>query len=334
MNENREEVFQLEPRVDLAFWSLVMLLIVAVLVIVVVVKFVWPRIRCRTNTQPVSRPTRAIRLLPSRAMVLAFARESVWLSVPYVVALSFVIMSDPHAFRNRGLSARATTPPSSPSSPIAPQGMTLRVEPGSDARVVTHRDANGTQTLNITVSPSSPAPTSDASANDTPAKTAPQRPAWVDQTRVIDGDCTRIVLTSQQYATKEEAEAELRVAAVKLIEQDLLRIQTGEFRPQSWHPAAEDVIAHAVQQRYDEIAERDFGKFTHPMIRVSWQIELSPRVRTEFAPAWRRALISFRIILVAAIAIDFTALATLGLMYFRIAARMRGQSREASHAAG
>ena len=155
----------------------------------------------------------------------------------------------------------------------------------------------------------------------------------MDQKRVIDGDCTRIVLTSQQYATKEEAEAELRVAAVALVEQDLQRIQTGSFRPTTWQPAAEDVIAHAVQQRYDEIADRDFGKFTHPMIRVSWQVELSPRVRTEFAPAWRRALISFRIMLVAAIAIDFTALATLSLMYFRIAARMRGRSHVANRAA-
>ena len=328
MNQDHFTAPQL--RTDFALLSLAVLFVVVLTVMVVVVKFVWPRIRCRTQTQPVSRPDRVIRLMPSRATMLAFARESVWLAVPYVVALSFVIMSDQRAFRGGGLSAKVTTPSS---SPIATQGMTLRVEPGSDARVESHRDSNGIQTTSITVSPTSAVPTSDASPHDTPARAAPQRPAWVDQTRVIDGDCTRIVLTSQQYATKEEAEAELRVAAVKLIEQDLLRIQTGEFRPQSWHPAAEDVIAHAVQQRYDEIAERDFGKFTHPMIRVSWQIELSPRVRTEFAPAWRRALISFRIILVAAIAIDFTALATASLMYFRITARMRGRSREAGHAA-
>lgn len=331
---NQDHLSGPQFRVDLDSRILAVVFLLALPAIVVLVKFVWPRIRCQTQSQPVSRPDRPIRPMPFRAAILAFVRESVWLLVPYVVAFSFGIMIDPSTPRSGGLSAKGMTPPSSPSSPIAPQGMTLRVEPGSDARVVTHRDANGIQTMNITVSPTNVAPTSNASPNDTPAKPVPQRPAWVDQTRVIDGDCTRIVLTSQQYATKEEAEAELRVAAVKLIEQDLLRIQTGEFRPQSWHPAAEDVIAHAVQQRYDEIAERDFGKFTHPMIRVSWQVELSPRVRTEFAPAWRRALISFRIILVAAIAINFTALATGSLMYFRITARMRGQSREASHAAG
>ena len=314
-------------------WSLVMLLFAMLAVIVVVVKFIWPRIRCRTHSQPAIRPDHPIRPMLFLATTSAFARESVWLAVPYVVALSFLIMGDSNAFLTQGLPAKGTTPQSSPSSPIAPQGMTLRVEPGSDARVVTHRDANGIQTMNITVSPTNVAPTSDASPNDTPARAAPQRPAWVDQTRVIDGDCTRIVLTSQQYATKEEAEQELRIAAVKLVEQDLQRIQTGEFRPRTWRPAVEDVIAHAVQQRYEEIADRDFGSFTHPMVRVSWQVELSPRVRTEFAPAWRRALISFRIILVAAVATNFAALASASLMYFRIAARIRGQRREASHAA-
>ncbi len=333
MNLEGEGVPGLEPRVDFAFWSLVMLLIVVLPVIVAVVKFVWPRIRYRTQTQPVTRPDRTIRLTPSRATMLAFARESVWLAVPYVVFGSFAIMTDPRAFLSGGLSAKVTTPPSRPSSPSASHGVALRVEPGSDARVESHRDSNGTQTTNITVSPMSAVPTSDASPNDTPARAAPQRPVWVDQTRVIDGDCTRIVLTSQQYATKEEAEQELRVAAVKLVEQDLQRIQTGSFRPTAWHPLADDVIAHAIQQRYDEIADRDFGKFTHPMIRVSWQVELSPRVRTEFAPAWRRALISFRILIVAAVATNFAMLASLSLMYFRLHIRTRGRSREASHAA-
>lgn len=327
---NQEHLSDPQFRNDLHWSVLAVVFLLALPVIVVLVKFVWPRIRCRTQTQTVTRQHRTIRFMPSPATMLAFARESVWLGVPYVVALSFVITCGPFESRSRGLSAKVTTPASSPSSPVAPQGMILRVEPGSDARVEAHRDSNGIQTANITVSPSNAVPTSDASPHDTPAKVAPQRPAWVDQKRVIDGDCTRIVLTSQQYATKEEAEQELRVAAVKFVEQDLQRIQAGSFRPTTWQPAAADVIAHAVQQRYDEIADHDFGKFTHPMIRVSWQVELSPRVRTEFAPAWRRALISFRIMLVAAIAIDFTALATLSLMYFRIAARMRGQSREAS----
>ena len=212
---NQEHLSDPQFRNDLHWSVLAVVFLLALPVIVVLVKFVWPRIRCRTQTQTVTRQHRTIRFMPSPATMLAFARESVWLGVPYVVALSFVITCGPFESRSRGLSAKVTTPASSPSSPVAPQGMILRVEPGSDARVEAHRDSNGIQTANITVSPSNAVPTSDASPHDTPAKAAPQRPAWVDQKRVIDGDCTRIVLTSQQYATKEEAEQELRVAAVK-----------------------------------------------------------------------------------------------------------------------
>ena len=308
MNSNGEGVPGLERKHDFALWSVIVLLIFAMPMIVAVVKFIWPRIRCRTHTQPVARPDRPIRPMPFRATILAFARESVWLAVPYVVSLSFLIMTDPSLFVSKFSPAvnrdRIPTP-------------TRSVSEGKDEKPSGEQPRR--DSAPVATSPSLTLRVGEE--NDSSARAAPQRPAWVDQTRVIDGDCTRIVLTSQQYATKDEAEQELRVAAVKLVEEDLQRIQTGSFGPKSWRPRADDVIAHAVQQRYDEIADRNFGKFTHPMVRVSWQVELSPRVRTEFAPAWRRALISFRIILVAAVAINFTMLATASLMYFRIAAR-------------
>ena len=317
-------------RTDLDWFVLAVVFLLALPVIVVLVRFVWPRIRCRTNTQPVSRPDRTIRLMPSRTTMFAMLRESVWLLVPYVVALSFVIMSDPSLFASKfGRSANHDRFPSPTRSVSegkvenAPTEQPRRVS----APVVT------SPSLALRVGGDTSPTQQGGGGTDSSARAALLRPAWVDQPRVFDGDCTRIVLTSQQYATKEEAEAELRVAAVALVEQDLQRIQTGSFGPKTWQPRVEDVIAHAVQQRYDEIADRDFGKFTHPMIRVSWQVELSPRVRTEFAPAWRRELISFRIKLVAAVAIDFTALACLSLMYFRISARLRSQSHKASHAA-
>ena len=168
--------------------------------------------------------------------------------------------------------------------------------------------------------------------NQTPISTvstsgSTSRPTWADQARAIDGDCERIVLTSSQYSTREEAELELRFAAVKLVEEDLRRIQSGPFRPAHWRPAADEVIAHAVTQRYDDVAERDFGSFTHPMHRVSWQIELSPRVRTEFIPAWRRELISFRILLVAVVASSFAMVASASALYFRLDSLTQGRAR-------
>ena len=95
----------------------------------------------------------------------------------------------------------------------------------------------------------------------------------------------------------------------------------------SWRPAAEDVIAHAVKERYDDVAEHDFGSFTHPMHRASWQVELSPAVRTEFMPAWRRAVISFRILLVAGVASLFAMAASASVMYFRLDSLTQGRAR-------
>ena len=143
----------------------------------------------------------------------------------------------------------------------------------------------------------------------------------------IDGDCERIVITSQQYSTREEADPELQSKAVKLVEEDLRRLQTGSFRPKNWRPKDADVIAHAVKERYDEVTERDFGSFTHPMHRVSWLVELSPAVRTEFMPAWRRELTSFRIMLVAVVLSMFAMLAAACVIYFRLDSMTRGQTR-------
>ena len=245
----------------------------------------------RAVASPQSVPPRSLSLFSLFAR-FQFVRESAWLAIPYVVLASFGMMTPREFWSGWGLPTRTVAPLSSP-----PQSIAVQVE-----------------TDQIPVSTVS---TSNSSA----------RPAWVDQPRVIDGDCERITLTGKQFSTREEAELELRFAAVKLVEEDLRRLQTGPFRPKSWRPTAEDVIAHAVKERYDEVAERDFGSFTHPMHRVSWQIELSPTVRTEFMPAWRRAVISFRILLVAGVASLLAMAASASVMYFRLDSLTQGRAR-------
>ena len=230
---------------------------------------------------------------PTPSARFQFVREFAWLAVPIVVIASFGMTADPRAFLSGwGLPTRTVTPLSSPPPTIA-----VRVE-------------------------TDPIPVSTVSTSNSST-----RPAWVDQPRAVDGDCERITLTSRQYTTREEAEQELRFAAEKLVVEDLQRLQSGPFRPAFWRPTAEDVIAHAVRERYDDVAERDFGSFTHPMHRVSWQVELSPAVRTEFMPAWRRELISFRILLVACVASLFAMAASAGVMYFRLDSLTQGRSR-------
>jgi len=279
------------PRVEFkADFSLGMLLIGLSICVFIGVAVLRAR-RGTASQQPVSARSPSLFSLFAR---FQFVRESAWLAVPFVVIASFGMMTDPREFWSGwGLPTRTVTSP-------LPQVPPNAVGVGTDRQV----------------------PVSTVSTSGTSA-----RPAWVDKPRVTEEDCEQIVLTSRQYSTKEEAELELRSAAVQLVEEDLRRFQSGPFHPKSWRPTAEDVIAHAVKKRYDEVAERDFGSFTHPMHRVSWQVELSPAVRTEFMPAWRRAVISFRILFVAAVASLLAMAASASVMYFRLDSLTQGRSR-------
>ncbi len=282
------------PRVEFVdlSWSLLITLlshgVVGFLICFVVGVLLVRAWRGTVSRQPVSTQS------PSLFSRLHFVvRESAWLAIPFVVIASFGLTADPREFWSGwGHPTRIVAPPSSPPQSIAVQVATDQI-------------------------PVSAVSTSNSSA----------RPAWVNQSRVIDGDSERITLTSHQFSTREEAEVELRLAAVKLVEEDLRRLQTGPFRPRSWQPVAEDVIARAVKEQYDDVAERDFGSFTHPMHRVSWQVELSPAVRTEFMPEWRRAVISFRILLVATVASLFAMAASASVMYFRLDSLTQGRAR-------
>lgn len=158
-------------------------------------------------------------------------------------------------------------------------------------------------------------------------RTMVKRPDWIDQPRTIDGDCERVVIESHQYSTREEAERELLSAALLLVQQDLAKLQPGKWPPPDWSPPAEAVVAHAVKQQYEEVVERDFGSFSHPMHRVWWQIELSPTVRTEFLPAWRHAFVSQRIAILAAVASILVMIVTSGVIYFRLNSLTGGAAR-------
>lgn len=52
----------------------------------------------------------------------------------------------------------------------------------------------------------------------------------------------------------------------------------------------------AVKQKYHEVVEQDFGKFSSPMHQVWWQVEVSPIVRTELYPVWKAALVRNKVL--------------------------------------
>ncbi len=159
------------------------------------------------------------------------------------------------------------------------------------------------------------------------AKTLTQRPKWVDQQFIGDGISERIVLASQKYTTQAEAEQQLFAEASELLMRDLQKLRPGTERPQNWTPTEDAIKRFMVKQRYVEAADHDFGNFVHPMYRVWWQTELSPEVRTEFLPEWRRGITTHRIRRVGIVASSLVLAASLIAIYRRLDVLTQGTRR-------
>lgn len=222
------------------------------------------------------------------------AMEFAWLAAPIVVGLTFVGISangfsGSHAAVNSGANGQRSIEDKTDRSPRVPAGL----DAGSDTK-----------------------------------KSPSHRPAWIDQVKSDDGDCQHVVLSSQQYSTREEAEAELSSTASELIRNDMQRIRP-EVPHSSWRPTVGEIRRAAVKQQYVEAVERDFGSFVHPMHRVWWQIELSPEVRTEFLPSWRQGLTSSRVRLLGLTISSLVLAASLLAMYRRLDVITGGAHRAA-----
>ncbi|MEI8381689.1 MAG: hypothetical protein WCJ09_16290 [Planctomycetota bacterium] len=156
------------------------------------------------------------------------------------------------------------------------------------------------------------------------AQTSDQpRPAWIDKPEIHDGLSEQHVISSQQFSTREEAEQELLKQANQILQDDLAKLFPGESAVSPWNPTLETLKQHAVKQQYAEVVDRDFGSFVHPMYRVWWQVELSPEVRVEFLPMWRKGITSARIRLVAVVTTSVALVISLMAFYYR-ASLLRG----------
>ena len=221
---------------------------------------------------------------------LGYFAELSWLIAPVIVAATFAGISASES----GMTGW-NRDPSTPATASQPGVSTKSLSP-----------------LAIT-----PVPTDDRSTT-TGADGQTQRPAWVDQPRTVDGVIERIVIASQQYTTRDEAELELSAGAADLLVRDLQQLHPASSRLSSWRPTNDEIKRHAVKQQYVEVVERDFGNFFHPMYRVWWQVELSPEVRTEFLPAWKQGLTLNRIRCVGLVTVSLALAASVWAIYHRL----------------
>jgi hypothetical protein len=225
---------------------------------------------------------------------LAALGELSWLSAPVVVVTTFAATAlsiDPIGIWNRVAPANAVVPVAPPREALPP----------------------------LTSTPLQ----SEVPIVNTSSKAPLKRPDWLSA-HYTDGDSERIVIQSQQYTTAAEAEQELSANARELLARDLLKLRPGTTRPASWNPSADEIRQTMVKEQYIEVVERDFGSFVHPMYRIWWQVELSPEVRTEFLPAWRRGLTSVRVWNIGIVVSTIALLSSLFVTYRRLDILSRG----------
>jgi hypothetical protein len=103
----------------------------------------------------------------------------------------------------------------------------------------------------------------------------------------------REVLVSDQWATLEEADAQLtNLAATKLSEYLAVEHPSAV----GWMPDAEAIVqSGAVTRRLHEASTLPIGEFNPSLYRVYWELELTPDVRAELLEAWRPVAVQQRI---------------------------------------
>lgn len=152
-------------------------------------------------------------------------------------------------------------------------------------------------------------------------------PAWTRELRTVSSHSTRLVLTSRQYSTREEALQEALLAAAELVQQDFEKSHPVNGVTGEWHVSLDDVRRHAMLRVFDETKETDFGSFTAPMRRVYLQVELSPEVRAKLYPSWREHVVTHRLWVLGTLVGLLTLMLGTSAAYFRLDSLTNGLYR-------
>lgn len=142
-------------------------------------------------------------------------------------------------------------------------------------------------------------------------------PDWVDDEPVVDSltGAARKVLVSDQWATAEEADAQLTA----LTAAELSRFLAAEHpEAAGWLPDTAAIVqSGAVTRRVQETSTLPIGEFNPALYRAYWQLELTPTVREQLLDAWRPFAVSERLSWLGA------GLAALTLLFAVLAAILR-----------
>lgn len=152
------------------------------------------------------------------------------------------------------------------------------------------------------------------------SQTEDELPAWLTEGTISDGTSTTIIVSSQQFATIEEARDDALAHVNSRLASDLARFPPQRFSLRNNQPLNPQA---AIRDTYVQTIRRDFGTFFHPMYRVWHRVELSPQVRAAYL-ASRIEGSSFAHLLVTLTAFAALLIAPLGIVVTGLLTRLTG----------
>jgi hypothetical protein len=255
------------------------------------------------------RPRRPIHAAASLGLSL------LW-TLPVVLVLGYVITGATTNLRPSPAPAHAMAP----RRPIELRNMSDGTSPEHD--LIDKDDSKPAEAAEL-VSESSPKqPGKITPGGD--AETAFSLPSWIREQPLGEGETRLVVLTSEQYATVEEAEQELLAKTSRLLQADFVNRSPGAG---TWSIPEELVRSAAIRKSHVEPIVRTSGVSDFRVYRVHWQTELSPAVRDSLYPAWRAQVVEKRLWSLGSLFGLFTLVVATATAYLRLDTRTSGAYR-------
>ena len=156
--------------------------------------------------------------------------------------------------------------------------------------------------------------------------TAEGLPLTAEQRNERDAADGFVVLSSRQFATVEEAEAEVADATRERI---MTTISRQHGLPQTW-TLPDSVLADAqiIPRRHIETISRESGNVTFNVYRVWWEVAFTPEAMEQLEPVWKDQIVTSRLWSLGDLAALLTLLAGAATSYLRLDTLTGGRYRQ------
>lgn len=147
-----------------------------------------------------------------------------------------------------------------------------------------------------TLQTSEPVATDDRTGAD---EEQPPLPEWIHHGSRRDSETIVWVCSSKQFATVEEAEADVLAILRASVLEEIHKLQPAYTMRRRSELVSEEFLQSLVKNRHVQTFQRDFGTFFATMYRVWLQAELTPQTRQTLQTSYTHAIQEGRLIVLS-----------------------------------